>query len=177
MRQAILILSAATILVGGTVEARSQEQSGQAAQAQQAKPQPPPGPPAPAGQPVNIRVELTISDQSGSGQPEKKTVSMILADRNSGMIRTMGRVGRNNIELNVDAEAAILTEGTIRLNVGLQYQPRPDSQSEEASNGLRHLNQRQTLIVTPGKPIMISQAADPGSDRKITAELTATILN
>jgi hypothetical protein len=37
------------------------------------------------------------------------------------------------------------------------------------------LNERISVIVQDGKPMVISQAADPGSDRKITVELRATI--
>jgi hypothetical protein len=39
-----------------------------------------------------------------------------------------------------------------------------------------NLNEQITLILVPGKPMTISQAADPVSDRRITVELTATIL-
>ena len=38
------------------------------------------------------------------------------------------------------------------------------------------LSQRLTLNLESGKPMMVSQAADPTSDRKITVEVTATIL-
>jgi hypothetical protein len=33
-----------------------------------------------------------------------------------------------------------------------------------------------SLILESGKPTVVSQAADPSSDRKITVEVTATIL-
>jgi hypothetical protein len=38
------------------------------------------------------------------------------------------------------------------------------------------LNENITLILESGKPTIVSQAADPTSDRKITVEVTATIL-
>jgi hypothetical protein len=38
------------------------------------------------------------------------------------------------------------------------------------------LNQRVGIILEGGKPLVISQAADPISDRKITVEIRATIL-
>ena len=38
------------------------------------------------------------------------------------------------------------------------------------------INERLGLIFESGKPIIVSQAADPTSDRKITVEVTATIL-
>jgi hypothetical protein len=33
-----------------------------------------------------------------------------------------------------------------------------------------------SVILESGKPMVVSQAADPTSDRKITVEVTATIL-
>ena len=38
------------------------------------------------------------------------------------------------------------------------------------------LNEMLSLILESGKPTIVSQAADPTSDRKITVEVTATIL-
>lgn len=181
MRKKTLMLVAAAFLLTTTAGAGPQQPTPHpqgTTPAQERAPQP--RPPEPPGQPVNVKVELVITDQAGPGEPAKKTVSMILADRHPGSIRTQGnmRVGvdRFPVELNVDAQATILKDDQMRLLVGLQYQPRPDAESNTETNRLQQLNQRQTLIVTSGKPIVISQAADPASDRKIIAELTATIL-
>jgi len=38
------------------------------------------------------------------------------------------------------------------------------------------LHERLTVILESGKPTVISQEADPTSERKITVEVTATIL-
>jgi len=40
---------------------------------------------------------------------------------------------------------------------------------------MAQINERLTVILQENKPLVISQAADPGSDRKITVELIATI--
>jgi hypothetical protein len=42
--------------------------------------------------------------------------------------------------------------------------------------GMASFSERLGLTLESGKPMMISQAADPTSDRKITVEVTATIL-
>lgn len=50
-----------------------------------------PGDPRPAtesGQPVNVKVDVTISDQTGTTPGFKKTMSLIVADRQSGSIRS-----------------------------------------------------------------------------------------
>ena len=41
---------------------------------------------------------------------------------------------------------------------------------------MSQLNERLSLVLESGKPMIVSQAADPVSDRKITVEVTATIL-
>jgi hypothetical protein len=160
---------------------------------QQQKPTPPTEQPQtvlprePPGQPVNVRLDLTITDQAGPGEPAKKTMSMIVADRAAGSIRTIG----NNVRamLNVDATPQILSNGSIRVILGLEYNPRQAAGSGATAKGPSgetvsvpeipggsSLNQRVTIVVEPGKPLVLSQAADPISDRKITVEVRATIL-
>ena len=85
---------------------------------------------APEGQPVNIRLEITITDQAGPGEPAKKTITMVVADRSNGGIRSSGTQavtssGLAPVSINVDASPTILKEGSIRLQLGLEYQPRP----------------------------------------------------
>jgi hypothetical protein len=41
---------------------------------------------------------------------------------------------------------------------------------------MSQINERMAVIVQDGKPLVISQAADAGSDRKVTVELKATVL-
>jgi hypothetical protein len=41
---------------------------------------------------------------------------------------------------------------------------------------MAQLNESMTLILDSGKPTVVSQAADPISDRRIAVEVTATIL-
>ena len=140
--------------------------------------------PEPIGQPVNIRLEITITDQAGPGEPSKKSITMMLADRSNGGIRSSGTQavtssGMAPVSINVDVFPTILKEGAIRLQLGLEYQPRPStdpSQTAVPPSRMSTLNERITVIVQDGKPLTISQAADPGSDRKITVELRATVL-
>jgi hypothetical protein len=150
------------------------------------QPTPPREQPARAepGQPVNVKLEITITDQTGPGEPAKKTISMLLADRANGGIRSSGTQavtssGLAPVSINVDAVPTILKEGSIRLQLGLEYQPRPAADPSQASvppSRMSTLNERISVIVQDGKPMVISQAADPGSDRKITVELRASIV-
>src|SRR5918996_1658256 len=87
-------LAIALLVVTGT--SARQQSTAQTPAAQPGKPAPPaeqpPSRPEPAGQPVNVKLDLTITDQLGPGEPSKKTVTMIVADRESGSIRSGGSV-------------------------------------------------------------------------------------
>src|SRR5262245_51889637 len=110
----------------------------------------------PVGQPVNIKLEITITDQAGP-EPAKKVVTMLLADRAVGSIRSNGvqRIpseGNYPVSINVDATPTMLTDGNIRLNLGLEYQPRPSSSPSQpdqmiTSARMSTLNERLSIIV------------------------------
>jgi hypothetical protein len=183
MLKKILTSVAAAALL--TVPLTSQE----ARTDQQTQPKPAPSETVPAprppdpGQPVNVKLELTITDQVGPGEPSKKVVTMIVADRQNGFIRSKGyqRLPEGlmrEITINMDARPVIVKETSIRVDLGLEYNPTAPTDAAAAARdaGRSNLNQRIAFIVEPGKPLIVSQAADPASDRKITVELRATIL-
>jgi hypothetical protein len=130
------------------------------------------------GQPVNIRIELTIRDQRGTGQPDVKTVNLVAADRSVGRIRTSGNVetakhGFREVNLNVDARPMILREGQIRLNLTLEYRPAGAEAGAMPSNTV---SETIECVVASGRPLVVSKSADPNSDRSVTVEVTATVL-
>jgi hypothetical protein len=152
-------------------------------------PKPAPEPPA---QPVNIKIEVSITDQTGSNAPAKKLVSMIVGDRQSTSIRSSASVpvrmaaapgapvnfNYRNVTINVDARPWIQPKepNKILVTFGLEYFPKTTTNQEEMEPGMASINERLGLIFESGKPVVVSQAADPTSDRKITVEVTATIL-
>jgi hypothetical protein len=171
------------MLAAGFLMTTAQAQQPPAATQKPQKPagQPPPAqPPPPTGEPVNIKIDLTITDQAAPGEAVKRNVSMLVADGRNGSIRSGGRVvsksGAFTVNLNVDATPRILKGGVIRLDLGIEYVPKPGSENAETGEGRAQLNERLSLMVQSGKPTIISQASDPTSDRKIVVELTATIL-
>lgn len=158
----------------------------------QGRPPKPAEAPAPPGQPINIKLDLTITDQNGPGEPSKKTVSMIVADRAGGSIRsasnaTISGIPGNRAIINVDATPQLLPNGNVKVLLGLEYNPRQSASAPEKAKpasaedlltqaGGSSLNQRVTIVLEPNKPLVFSQAADPTSDRKISVEVRATIL-
>ena len=141
---------------------------------------------------------------TGSGTPARKVVSMIASDRQNTNIRSSASVPvpttifskpagatestpanipaqsytYRNVTINVDARPSIIQKEPhrISLNLGLEYIPRAEGRQEEMTPGMASWSERLSLILESGKSMIVSQAADPTSDRKITVEVTATIL-
>jgi hypothetical protein len=132
---------------------------------------------------TNVQIELTLTDQLGSQPPEKKIVSMIASNMNWGKIRSAGQIrpiGDRDymVELNVDARPWVSIEGPIQLELTINYAPLKSGGEEMEGNKQRPagINQSQTVILQSGKPLIISQAADPISNRKVVVEVKATVL-
>lgn len=142
----------------------------------------PPGPPAPPIRAVNIQLEFTITDQTGSGAPDKKTVSMIASNGTWGRIRASATARpRQNIpvavSLNVDSRPYLTTGDSIQTEITIEYRPVGASMADEPARvDPTILNQSLTVVLQSGKSMVISQAADPITDRKIVIEAKATVL-
>lgn len=132
---------------------------------------------------TNVKIELTITDQRGNGPAERKQVLMIAADGHWGKIRTHASTRPSDptagpfvpVTLNVDARPFMTVGGQIQLDLTVAYNPLDESNK----TGLvrpTELNQSMTIVLQSGKPLVISQAADPIADRKMIVEVVATVL-
>jgi hypothetical protein len=127
---------------------------------------PPIPPPAPPPSPVldrnapgwssNVRVELTISETQG-GTTTTKNVVLITSNTSRGSIRS---------------DMSSPTEGEVTLNVDAP-QRSPDAVTAGAHS--KDIQEQMSVYLTDGKPLIVSQSADPRGDRRITVEVTATI--
>lgn len=130
---------------------------------------------------TNVQVELTLTDQIGTQAPEKKTVSMIVASGTWGKVRSVGNVRPVGdlpfvVDLNVDARPLVSMEGQVQLELTLAYSPPGGAAKDTLKARPTGVNQSLTVILQSGKPLIISQAADPVSDRSVLVEVKATIL-
>jgi hypothetical protein len=132
---------------------------------------------------TNVQIELVLTDQMGTQPSEKKTVSMIASSGNWGKIRSAANVHPigeppYSVELNVDARPFVTTDGMVQLELTLVYAPVKGSGDPKEGPRQRPsgVNQSQTVILQSGKPLVVSQAADPVSDRKVVVEVKATVL-
>jgi hypothetical protein len=127
-----------------------------------------------------LRLEFTLTDQIGTAPPVKKTITMNVADGESGRIRTNAEVHRKNaaptvVPLSVDAYPQI-EAGKIRLRASLEYQLLKDEPEPGVPAGKTSITQSVTTILADGVAAILSQSADPLTDRKVTLEVRATIV-
>ena len=142
-------------------------------------------PPAPAtprreGQPVNIKIDFTITDQRGGAPAIKRTLTLLVADERTGSIRTQSQViAVGTVPLNVDASPTILSDGKVRLGFNLQYDWPAPLEGNPAPRGTvvsTSLHDQMFVILESGKPMVTAQSADPIGDRQVTVEVKATVL-
>lgn len=186
----VIVLSAVPALAQQPGQSPAPQQPKPAAQPQK---QAPPREPKEAGEakpvqvsegmPVNVRIEITITDQRGDGTPIVKTVTKTVADRTWGRIRTNAEVatkfGFRQVVLNVDTFPRVLqphvAQNKMKVDMTIDYRPvAAEADSEKGS--IPVVNETLTVILEDGKPMVISQSADPATDRKVKVEAKATIL-
>ena len=135
------------------------------------------------GQPVNVKVDVTITDQHSGTAALKKTVSVVTGDGMNGFIRSTANYSNiGDVPLNVDVEPELIAEGKIRVRVNLQYDL-PGSVTGQGTEtpgagSLRRTQIRENLavILENGKSVTVAQSADPVGDRQVTIDVKATIL-
>ena len=142
---------------------------------------PAPAPPPRRGQPINVKIDLSINDQRAGAAAVKRTLSMVVADQQGGSIRSQSEVlAVGPVPLNVDVFPELLADNKIRLNLTLQYDwPAPMEAGRDAPRGTvvkTALRDSVTLILDNDKPMIAAQSADPIGDRQVTVEVKATIL-
>jgi hypothetical protein len=182
------LVAAALLLTASSAFAQTTPQTAQTPKTPATAPTPKTPPtattPRREGQPINIRVELTITEDGGDAPAIRKTVSAVVGDTYMGYVREQG-VSDNTSQtptpfdrivapLNLDALPTILPNGKIRVQCTIQY-----SANQRTANQRRNstdIKQNLTLILESGKPLVVSQATDPLSDRQVTVEVKATIL-
>jgi glucose/arabinose dehydrogenase len=169
MKLTLALLMVASLISGAL--AAQQQIEGQAQPAAQAQDQPRAAKPQPEPREIesNVQVEVSISDYAGSAAPQRKTVSMVVASGNMGRVRAQ-RGGA--AVLNVDSTPRLQKDGRIVLQFSLEYRPQEKADTVDAAP----INELLTVLLQSGKPLVVTQAADPSSDRKVTVEVTATIL-
>jgi hypothetical protein len=137
--------------------------------------EPPPRP----GQLANVRVDVKITDERSGQPPVMKLLSLTVADRRDGFIRSspqfqMANSNAGQLPLNVDA-SPVIDGGRIRLGLGLEYVS-VEASTDAKQFARNEIRDRLQVVLEDGKALRVAQSADPMSDRRVSVEVTATIL-
>lgn len=166
-------------------------------------PPPPPAPPAPVERrphpAQNVRIEVTITDQTGTAAPTKKVVAMVMADGRASAVRSTTGVpivttsDTQNLLLNVDANASVTTDRKVlvdlRFNyssmafvapIGVKERPTPVSEVEKQLSSPRSslsiITENISVLLSDGTPTVVARSNDAATDRTVTVEVKAEIL-
>ena len=116
---------------------------------------------------MNIQIDIKIVEEAPGEAPITKTVTLTVADRQSGSSRAVDRSPAGVGILNVDVGAVVQTNGRILTRIGLEYQ----NMNEQPS-----VQMRAQPLLESGKALRVSRSASAKGDRTVTVDVTATIL-
>lgn len=122
---------------------------------------------------TNLKLEVTLTDTL-SGSPVKKTVTMVMLNGYAGMIRTANP--EKGAVLNVDAVATGYQTGQVSLRLTFEYRPQYSTDSNGRPTVPPTLNESINVVLMDGVAMLLSESADPVTDRKVTLDAKATIL-
>jgi hypothetical protein len=132
------------------------------------------GDPYSGAQAVNIRVDVSVSDQTDSGASQPKTLMVILADRAMGSTRA----AYQDRSILVDARPTIV-DGLIRVSVTVKS-AEPDKmmlpgEPFKGPDPLLNWTNSFTLLLQSAKPVVAMETSDAVTKRKMSIEVKATI--
>jgi hypothetical protein len=144
-----------------------------------------PSPPAPparpdleeGGQPINIRLDVSVIDQTAQGAAQPKSLMVLLVDRAMG--RT--RAAFQDRSIAVDARP-MMVDGRIRVSLTIQSDPSrpgfqvvgPGAPSPEQDHTIGWRNSF-SLLLENAKPMLALETMDAVTKRKMSIEVKATI--
>jgi hypothetical protein len=135
----------------------------------------PPAPPVPAvdpeqgGQPINIRLDVTVTDHGGASGAQPKTLMVMLVDRAMG--RT--RAAFEDRSIAVDARPT-LVDGRIRVFITVVSEAPPNFTGPPKDHTLGWRNSF-SLLLDNGKPMLALETSDAVTKRRMSIEVKATI--
>lgn len=127
----------------------------------------------------NVRVEFTLTDQQSGAPTTTKTVMLTTGNYTWGRLRSQIESRVYGVApLNVDARPRVLSDGRINVELTIDYSTGRNAEAEGNSDKIQviRINQSLTAIVESGKSLLVTQSADPVSDRKVTVEVKATVV-
>ena len=135
-----------------------------------------PAPPAPSvdpekgGQPINIRLDVSVIDQTAQVATQPKSLMVMLADRAMG--RT--RAAFQDRSIAVDARP-VLVDGRIRVYLTLQSEASRSFGPPKEEDHTINWRNSFSLLLENGKPMLALETMDAVTKRKMSIEVKATV--
>jgi hypothetical protein len=150
---------------------------------------------------MNVRVDVTITDQTGSGTPTRKTVSLTVSDYGRGSVRSgvtvpipsttfvgkdttttpMMSYSYRDMGLSLDVTDTRIRGNYVHLRLAVEYNPVDEKMTNaEGVSGVvagqmpasfARFSQTLDLSLENGKPLVVASSSDPVPSRNRTASL------
>jgi hypothetical protein len=148
----------------------------------------PPAPPAPPhGQPINIRIELLLTDSIEAKVIAEEKLNTVLADRQLGRVRrrngppagfmmTPGqeqRVTNRIFEVDITPE---IVDQKVKLTVTLNYMAPAGAAGEDEKTTVSFVENVSSFLESGKAMTIIEAKGDPVGNRRVVVQTTATIL-
>ena len=133
-----------------------------------------PAPPAPAqldegGQAINIRLDVSVIDETAQGAARPKSLMVMLVDRAMGQTRAAFQ----DRTIAVDARPTMV-DGRIRVNLTIQSDHFRENSDVPRDPTLNWRNSF-SLLLESAKPMVALETMDAVTRRKMSIEVKATI--
>ena len=136
------------------------------------------------------QIDATVAELRGSQVLDKKVISVTCVDGDSGSVRSTQAVpfkvkgsdgfSYRDMLFNMDAAVALRDEGRVWTKITVDYRSTPRSPAGDVPNedeaipgGIR---QSVAVVLQSGVPLMVAQSADAVGDRRVSLEVTATVM-
>lgn len=127
--------------------------------------------PEAGGQPINVRLDVSVIDQTAQGAAQPKSLMVILVDRAMG--RT--RAAFQDRSIAVDGRPEIV-DGRIRLYLTIQSDaPASFGPPQPTDDHTIKWRNSFSLLLENGKPMLALETNDAVTKRKMSIEVKATI--
>jgi hypothetical protein len=130
--------------------------------------------PAEGGQLVNIRLDVSVIDQTGTAAAQPKTLMVVLADRAMGQTRAV----YEDRSIFVDARPTVV-DGFIRMSVTVKSEEPPKMMlpgtTFKGPDPILNWTNSFALLLSNAKPMVALETMDAATKRKMSIEVKATI--
>jgi hypothetical protein len=126
--------------------------------------------PEQGGQPINIRLDVSVIDRTGEAPPQPKSLMVMLVDRAMGQTRAAFQ----DRSIGVDARPTII-DGRIRVSVTLHSENARFVMPGTERDATLDWRNSFSLLLENGKPMLALETMDAVTKRKMSIEVKATI--